>query len=190
MFEKIFMRAPTLESEGIRLKREYLRQAEMQNLRAVLVLLGAKFVPRLNIWKINPENIERFESVLVSLNRQVDARAELGYSSGQERKRLEAAKDRDIRASRVLKAEIFKARLSYCEACAGKGQIHYRVVPKAHGGTDGIDNFAILCRSCQQKIRSYLNKNIAEELLKREPNWFRITYDEAVTKIVDGDDSG
>jgi len=188
MYEKIFERIVAKDgSEGIRLKKDYLRYQEIQTLRVIIVFLGGKFLPRINMWSMHKNNILRFESILDGLKRQVDARIELGYSSGGERSRLEAVRRLKVQSSRVLKSAIYKDRGPYCEGCGGKRQVRYRIVPISVGGTDELKNFRVLCKSCQSKIRLYTNKCVAEELLKKDPNWFFERYDDAVTAIVDGE---
>lgn len=189
MYKKIFKVVSAKGGlQGVRFNKEYLHQDEIQGLRVVLELLfNGKYIPRLNMWSLHPNNILRFESVLGDLVRKVDSRAELGQTTEVEYRGVVAARDAKVLLSRKLKSAIYKYRGPYCEGCGGKRQVRYRIIPISVGGTDELDNFRVLCRSCQTRIRQYLNKCVMDEQLKNDPTWFHEKYDEAVTKMVDGE---
>lgn len=189
MYKKIFEKITAKGGlQGIRLRKDYLRPDEIQCLRKVLeLLLDGKFLPRLNMWSLHPNNIPRLESVLPLLNRRVDSREQSGLTSEKVYRDDLAARAAKVLSSRKLKSEIYKFRGPYCEGCGGKRQVRYRIIPIVVGGTDDLENFRVLCRSCQTRIRQYLNKCVMDEQLKKDSTWFLEKYDEAVTKMVDGE---
>lgn len=187
MYKKIFDVVTLGGLNGVRLKKDYLRPNELQGLKMVIEMLGGKFLPRINMWSLHPNDIPRLKIVVDHLVKQVDSRAELGLTTEKEYREELAARAAKVLSSRKLKSEIYKYRGPYCEGCGGKRQVRYRLIPISVGGTDELDNFRVLCRSCQTRIRQYLNKCVMDEQLKNDPTWFHEKYDEAVTKMVDGE---
>lgn len=187
MYEKIFTRVVVKDGLGIRLIKDYLRVDEMKQIVGTLKLMGATFTPRLNLWILHPNNIPRFEAVLYNLNRQVEARSEIEYSSLKEQKSFIERNKMDRLTARAFKTVVFKTRGSHCEACGGVGEVHYRIIPRYIASADTVENFRILCRSCQTKVRHYFNRCVAEELAKRDAVWLEDKFDEVVTMIVEGE---
>lgn len=188
MYKKIFeVVAIKGEVKGVRLKKDYLRLDELHALKLVLEMLGGKFMPRINMWSLHPNDIPRLEVVVGHLVKKVETRAELGLTTEKEYREELAERAAKVILSRQLKSAIYRNRGPYCEGCGGRRQVRYRIIPISVGGTDDLDNFRVLCKSCQSRIRLYLNKCVAEEQLKKDPTWFHEKYDEAVTMMVDGE---
>lgn len=102
------------------MRKEYLRPEEIQCIKTVLeMLLDGKFIPRLNMWSLHPNNIPRLESVMPLLNRRVSARAESGITTEKEYQEAVAAREAKVLSSRVLKTAIYKYRGPYCEGWQG-----------------------------------------------------------------------
>lgn len=186
MYKKIFeVVAIKGGLNGVRLNKDYLRSDELQALKLVLEMLGGKFMPRINMWSLHPNDIPRLEFVVGHLVKKVETRAELGLTTEKEYKGVVAEREAKVLLSRKLKSAIYKFRGPYCEGCGGRRQVRYRIVPISVGGTDALENFRVLCKSCQSRIRLYMNKCVMDELVKKDSEWFFERYDEAVTKIVD-----
>lgn len=188
MYKKIFEKITAKGGlQGVRLKKDYLRPNELQGLKMVIEMLGGKFMPQINMWSLHPNDVPRLEVVVGHLVKKVETRAELDLTSEKEYRGELAARAAKVILSRELKLAIYKYRGPYCEGCGGKRQVRYRIIPIAVGGTDDLENFRVLCKSCQSRIRLYLNKCVMDEQLKKDPTWFHEKYDEAVTKMVDGE---